>query len=148
MKYSLYTYIPISQGIPLDVPAIPDVVWVPHEVVVYHPAQITPLQARIYRTNTWLVNGKIIDYKELAKTEGFRGTSHHEEILLVEVWMDNGDDGHVCFSLRGHRAVPEARLKYEREHPRFLIGTLPLCMHWGEGYETEFEVVERMKRTI
>ena len=117
---------------------------IPSEFVVTKPEYVIPQQARIYYTNLYILDGDIVGYDTLAQEKPFQGTSHYDEVLLVEVWMDDGDDGHVNYVLRGWMYVPASRLQEELDHPIFKSGTdMPLCMFWGENYLEQYEHLKK-----
>jgi hypothetical protein len=114
---------------------------VPTEFVVYSPKLCTPKYARVYNVSKWIVNGEILDYKTLSSTRHFKGTYSHDEIILVEVWSNYGDDGHTHYRHVGYRYVPESL--YEKEikyNIPFYAGYLPYCMSFidlNEDYPIE-----------
>jgi len=128
----LYEFIP-REDISFKYP-IAEEIPVPTEFVVKSVQICTPSFARVFRTGFYLLRNEIVDYKTLYEKENerFKGTSHYDEVFLVEVWVDCGDDGHVCFRHVGYRFVPESLLKNERKYSlmEHYTGALPNCMHW------------------
>lgn len=87
----------------------------PTEVVVRSARDILDLrlaQARAYPTNLYLYRGRCVPVEELQRDlkERFKGTHAFEEIYLVEVWGDHGDDGHTDYRQRGFAFVPASDL--------------------------------------
>jgi len=114
---------------------------VPTEFVVNKAQMCEPTQARIFNTRKWVVNGKIVDYDYLRKLDGFKGTCHHDSVLLVEVWVNNGEDGHTSFNHLGYRYIQQSLFQMEMEDIRTDDG-LPTCMTWywpEEGYPSKEE---------
>jgi len=148
--------IPLGEGNPfvhMGRSTNPTTMDIPTETVVCAPTFVAPKQARVYRTGLYMLDGRPATYPEISSQPGFSGTGSCDEVLLVEVWMDYGDDGHVCYSLFGHRFVPASRLRHEMDNPEeFMTGYhrhgsgLPLCMSWPDGdfgYEQTFAERER-----
>jgi len=102
---------------------------VPTEVVVTEPKYCVPQYARVYRVHRWLVDGEILDYDRLRKLDNFHGTANYNQILLVEVWIDRGDDGHTAYYHRGYRFITAEDFQREWDNMRYSL-TLPTCMYW------------------
>ena len=83
------------------------------ECVVNQARIVVPMFARVYSTDLYLHENKVLNYNELVTAAGakFRGTSHHDNIQLWEVWEDGGLDGHVQYHLTGYVFVPERWVK-------------------------------------
>ncbi len=77
--------------------------FVPSEVVIDKPQFVVPKVRRQYKTNLYLLEGKVVDYDTLKNTPGFKGTHYHAEVVLQEVWENWGDDGHTDYKLVGYR---------------------------------------------
>lgn len=84
---------------------------IPTEVVVFFPQVVTTRMARIYRTNFYIYEGKVLDDNTLTQIPGFRGTRELSEVLLVEVWENQGDDGHCDYHHLGWKFISEEELK-------------------------------------
>ncbi len=96
--------------------------YLPTEVVVHKPEIVSPSVARIYKTPLYLKRGKIIDYEELRKTDGFQGTYKEDPIYLVEIWEDAGDDGHTEYKHEGYAFIPKGhlpRLEHGMSYPSY-----------------------------
>jgi hypothetical protein len=49
---------------------------------------------------------EVVDYQGLLDLgDDFKGTSHHPDVLLAEVWENWGDDGHTQMSMTAYRFV-------------------------------------------
>jgi hypothetical protein len=86
--------------------------YVPTETVVYAPRIVTPAEARAFHTGLYLRDGEAVPYDEIARDPNFVGTYRETEIMLVEVWTDRGDDGHVFWVHTGWRFVPAFTLHF------------------------------------
>ena len=86
---------------------------VPTEFVITEPQALEPIKARCYRTRLYWFNKRAMDYQELRleRRGTFRGTAYEEEVCLVEVWDDYGDDGHTRYYHIGWRFVPHITLE-------------------------------------
>ena len=111
----------------------------PTEFVVTAPQHVVPQQARIFSTSLWYHDDTIMGYDTLRQEEGFRGTSYYDEIFCVEVWIENGDDGHVAHSMKGWMYVTQSRLEQELKTLNEWE-TLPLCMRWGPDYAKYYDL--------
>lgn len=67
--------------------------YLPTATEVTSPEIVVPFQSRVWGTERWLVDGKILDYSELNKLPDFHGTCNYDEIYLYEYWTDEGSDG-------------------------------------------------------
>ena len=79
---------------------------VPTEFVIPTPQIVVPDMARAYHTDLYVMNGAPVPYGEVRKQPGFVGTYRELSISLVEVWEDDGDDGHAYWATIGWRFVP------------------------------------------
>lgn len=114
---------------------------VPTEYVITGFGEVLlPIIARAYFTRMHLFEKKILSYEGLIeecanRQQEFKGSSHFEELLLVEVWEDWGVDGHIEMRHTGYRFVPEKTFHKQCEaadletaiRPKSL-GSLPNCM--------------------
>ena len=150
MKIELYKFItPPEHPDIKHLTYISQMINIPTEFVIHQAQIVTPDQARVYNTHLYWYEDEIFDYDGIRKAaNGFKGTSHYDEVMLAEVWMDNGDDGHTAYSLQGWMYVPYSRLKKELEgHCWFREGGLPTCMSWGTDYEKRHEALcEQIER--
>jgi len=87
---------------------------IPYEQTVYGEKQLKriPLTGRIYETQFYFKEGKIIPYEELHKRVDFRGTMYESNIVIIEVWNDYGDDGHIKFQLQGYAVLTDKSPDY------------------------------------
>lgn len=76
--------------------------FVPTECVLKSPKDICAIQTgRIYRTNLFRRGDEALTYEDLASQKDFKGTYHEDELLLLEIWSDVGQDGHVAYRFFG-----------------------------------------------
>ena len=129
ISHKLYDFIPKQEFIPIDCYLIEEIP-VPTEMVITEPKLAVPQYARVYRTGQYILNDEIVEYHTLAKIPNFKGTNNYDEILLVEVWLDNGDDGHTIFSHEGFRFITKSQFEKEKTTERHYVGQLPQCMYW------------------
>lgn len=93
-----------------------ETIYLPTEVVVHVPQTVVPKTARVYKT-PWYVQGSIlINYHEewLRQPAPIRREMQrnpNNDVYLIEVWDNVGDDGHVLFAQQGWRLVRWASLK-------------------------------------
>jgi len=81
------------------------------EAVFQEARIVVPEFGRAYRTGRYLMNGRVVSYDEIRARPGFVGTYAEEEIWMVEVWEDHGDDGHIRQTQIGWRFVPSKCLQ-------------------------------------
>jgi hypothetical protein len=118
--------------------------WIPEETVVLAPRFVCPDQARAFRTGLYLFAMSDSSVKQPTDIETiisaigdkFRGTSQFDEVLLVEVWSNSGDDGHTEWRHEGYRFVDEQALQIRHStDARYTRGPsvqqLPVCMTGG-----------------
>ena len=76
---------------------------VPYETIMDGASQTHNYYGRIYATDLYQIEGKVINYDELRRLRGkaFAGTMLEDELVLVEVFGDCGEDGHVKYVLKG-----------------------------------------------
>ena len=119
----------------------------PTEIVIDKPQYVIPQQARIYSTYLYWVDDRIMDYKTLLnskKAEGFKGISHYDSIVLVEIWSNYGDDGHTEYNFYGWRYVPVSRLEEELEDPLFKDNNIPLCINYDhDDYNEHYNKIKK-----
>ena len=140
MQIELYKFMSTLEDVPAEhVRHIARRLYVPTEFVIHKPQHLVPDVARIYSTNLWNVNDTIMGYDTLAQEPSFRGTSYYDEILLAEVWLDHGDDGHIQYSLRGWMYITTSRLEEELAEDRMKWQGLPTCMCWGKDYDKHYK---------
>jgi hypothetical protein len=146
MNIELYKFIkPPEHPDPQHLIQVSMYVNIPTEVVVRNTQIVTPYQARAYQTHLFFINDKIVDYEQLRLSKEFKGSAHYDEIALVEVWIDYGDDGHTGYNLNGWMYVPFSRLEEELNgHAWFRNGGLPICMSWGDNYPEQYEHLKDM----
>lgn len=108
------------------------------ELRVNKPGPVYPDRARIFETHLYLFDGEVVDYNGLRDRcqkrrprEKFEGTSAHENVVLVEVYADHGDDGHIRNELIGYRFVGEKAL----EDRQAVWGTMSVIMNMPGDYE-------------
>ena len=96
--------------------------YLPTELRVRRPELMQPGQGRIFETHLYLFDGEVVDYNELRNRcekrkprQRFEGTSAHESVVLVEVYSDHGDEGHINFELVGYRFVGTKALEARNE---------------------------------
>jgi len=89
--------------------------YLPTELFVRKPENVTPRRARVFQTSLYLYRHLVLDndelyahYRRLGET--FPGTYAHEAVVFVEVYGNEGSDGHVDFQLVGYRFVGEKAL--------------------------------------
>lgn len=99
----------------------------PVEGVLHHSIK-EPLVADVARgfaTRYYLVEShdgsgvpkvKVLEYDDLRKIPGFKGTSEYTEIILAEYWANNGSDGHTEFQMQGWVLVKETELEWKHPH--------------------------------
>ncbi|GAF68910.1 unnamed protein product, partial [marine sediment metagenome] len=83
---------------------------VPTETVVRSPGFVVPTQSRAYATDLYAVRGLVLDHSTLRQLPRWRSGYGYARIVLVEVWTDHGDDGHIAYCHVGWRFVPETAL--------------------------------------
>lgn len=93
--------------------------YIPLEIEVTKPQIVTPKPARLYAPRLWVLDGSqeavnyanehlmpletyLVDYQDLVKTDGFRGTSYYTQLYIYEWWSDYGCDGHTEYILQGY----------------------------------------------
>ena len=89
---------------------------VPSEVYIDSPSLCIPLQARAWSTDFYIYEGKLLDSGELAKTPDFRGVSNYPNVVLLEVWEDQGCDGHLDYRMTGYIFMEGIDLK-DKKYP-------------------------------
>lgn len=89
---------------------------VPSEVYIDSPQICIPLQARAWSTEFYMYGDDILTSQELAKTPNFRGVSNYPNVVLLEVWEDEGCDGHLDYRLRGYMFMDGIELK-DKKYP-------------------------------
>jgi len=89
----------------------------PTELVIKDAQVVTPIQARYWQIERWLVEGKVVDYEYIRALEGFSGSAHYTSLYIVELWGGNGDDGHIepCFEGYGLTADIKKAIKHLRK---------------------------------
>ena len=151
----LYEYIAIPESPPIKFLGNSyTTIDIPTEFVVRKAEYCIPTKAKIYRTHRYFYNDMVLDCRGLTaeldrEGKGFGGTIDYDEVRLLEIWHDCGDDGHVDYVLRGWVFVPQSHLDQCME----MMGEwddLPFCMThfppWRGSYEDEFE--ERWQRYL
>ena len=101
----------------------------PTEFVIYPEGEahrlkwndpIHPRTGRIFQTSCYLYNGELMGWQEVYKKAGladkvsWSAADIRDQIALVEVWEDEGDDGHVDYVWNGWVAIPEKELELRR----------------------------------
>lgn len=76
---------------------------VPYEVIMNGATKTHDYYGRIYYTNLYQIGGKVVTYDEMRLIRGkaFAGGDCEDELVLVEVFSDWGEDGHVDYVLKG-----------------------------------------------
>lgn len=103
---------------------------VPTEVVVTKARTVEPVKARVYRVRLYLRHGRAMDFHEMRQDGNprFRGTVYEREVVMVEVWDDKGDDGHVKYYHLGWRFVPHDTLVWVGNYNTGIPHPLPEAM--------------------
>jgi hypothetical protein len=108
------------------------------ELRVRKPETVRPDRARVFETELYLFDGEVVDYNGLRDRcekrrphKRFAGTSEHESVVLVEVYADHGDDGHIRNELIGYRFVGEKAL----EDRQAVWGTMSVIMNMPGDHE-------------
>lgn len=79
---------------------------IPTEVIIGVPnVNLTPIMGRYYKLDLWAVGTEYLSYPELSKLPEFSGTSNYQQLCLVELWVDNGPDGHIEFNFTGDYGI-------------------------------------------
>lgn len=86
--------------------------YLPTEILVRKPELVQPRRGRIFKTNLYLKKGFVFTYERLRKHHEKLGNTMPypdgmEEVVLVEVYANHGDDGHINYELVGYRFVGE-----------------------------------------
>jgi len=73
-------------------------------------------RGRVFNTRALFFGDKVMSYDDLHAHyvklgEQFPGTSAFEQLMMVEVYEDRGDDGHTDYRLVGYRFVNEKALE-------------------------------------
>ena len=76
--------------------------YLPTEVVIREPQIAVPVEGRVYKVGLFLKNGSIMTYEEISKLDGFNGTYWEQELMLVEIYLNGGEDGHTRYVLEGY----------------------------------------------
>lgn len=92
-------------------PPYPLQVYVPEEVIVLKPEIVSPQKVRAWEVRLWAVGDELLDYKSLKDEPDFHGTVHYDQIICVEVWEENGEEGHVAYRHIGYRMLLESEIK-------------------------------------
>jgi hypothetical protein len=91
-------------------------VCLPTELVARRPMFAVPNMARIYATDLYHLDGKVLSYEELVAAVGgfqaFQGTSHHQHLMFCETFGNDGSDGHVSYRMMGYRFVSSVDLPH------------------------------------
>lgn len=79
----------------------------PTETVVTEPTFVVPRQTRAYRTDLYIVDGNVVNYRQLHELRGpeFKGTIHERGVYLIEVWDNVGDCGQVSWTMLGWKFI-------------------------------------------
>lgn len=79
--------------------------YLPTEVVIEEPKYIIPKTGRIYYLPYVIWKEKITP-KTIAQTDStYRGSSTVPNIIIKEIWEDEGWDGHVNYELMGFKIL-------------------------------------------
>lgn len=82
---------------------------IPTEIVIMDTKAVEPIQARYWRIDRWLVDGEIVNYGFLQKLPDFKGYGKYAQLYVVELWGDEGDDGHINQILQGYGLTTEIK---------------------------------------
>lgn len=76
---------------------------VPYETIMIGGTQQHTFYGRIYTTSLFQVNNEVVTYDEMRSLRGseFKGTVFEDQLVLVEVFEDEGKDGHIDYVLKG-----------------------------------------------
>ncbi|MEN6445018.1 MAG: hypothetical protein ABFC98_03120 [Candidatus Cloacimonas sp.] len=76
---------------------------VPYETIMNGTPQTHTYYGRIYDIDLYQVEGKAVTYNELRSLRGkaYAGIMLEDKLVLVEVFSDYGEDGHVDYVLKG-----------------------------------------------
>lgn len=76
---------------------------VPYETIMTGETQRHTFYGRIYTTSLFQVNNEVVTYDEMRSLRGneFKGTVFEDQLVLVEVFEDEGEDGHIDYVLKG-----------------------------------------------
>jgi len=85
--------------------------YLPSEFVIEEPCVVAPAIARAYRTDFYVLDGEIVSCDVLQKISGFRGTIQYKNVYLLELWSNQGDDGHVDYCFEGYAFVTSDYIK-------------------------------------
>lgn len=96
--------------------------YLPTQMVVRKPELVQPQRGRVFGTGLYVYEGAVVDYNGLRACcekrrprRKFEGTGSYEEVVLVEVYADHGDEGHTNYCLAGYRFVGENALEMRDE---------------------------------
>ena len=120
VPYDLYQFFQVQELTPLLLECLKRQyrqICLPTEVVITEAGFFTPQMARVYTTNLWLYENELLTYKELMHAAGdcFRGTLHYVGVVLTEIWVNCGEDGHVRYQLQGFQLQPEGKIDFLRQ---------------------------------
>lgn len=109
--------------------------YVATEVVVTKPEMVVPQVARAYNTDLFNYKGHAVTCDWLSGHAArmgveWRGCANDmaQDVVMVEVWEDHGDDGHVAYNITGFRFVPVSALELLSTH--WCFTGFPECMLW------------------
>ena len=76
---------------------------VPYETIMTGGTQQHTFYGRIYTTSLFQVNNEVVTYDEMRSLRGseFKGTVFEDQLVLVEIFEDEGQDGHINYVLKG-----------------------------------------------
>lgn len=76
---------------------------IPYETIMTGETQQHTFYGRIYTTSLFQVNNKVVTYDEMRSLRGnnFKGTAFEDQLVLVEIFDDEGQDGHIDYVLKG-----------------------------------------------
>ena len=76
---------------------------VPYETIMTGETQRHTFYGRIYTTSFFQVNNEVVTYDEMRSLRGdeFKGTAFEDQLVLVEIFDDEGQDGHIAYVLKG-----------------------------------------------